>query len=41
MLMLCFNETIDQLAMADSVCLYGDVLRGGRQCLEKGIRVLG
>ena len=27
MLMLGFNETIDQLAMVDSVCWYGHVLR--------------
>ena len=26
-LMLCLNETINQLAMANSVCWYGDVLR--------------
>ena len=27
MLVLGFNETIDQLAVADSVCRYGHVLR--------------
>ena len=29
MFMLGFNETIDQLAMANSVCWYGHVLRRG------------
>ena len=27
--MLALNEAIDQLAMASSVCWYGDVLRRG------------
>ena len=27
MLMMCLNERIDQLAMANSVCWYGHVLR--------------
>ena len=37
MLMLGSSETIDQLAMANSVCRYGHVLRIGWSCLEKGI----
>ena len=37
---LGLKETIDQLAMANSVRWYGHVLRreDGRSCLEKGIR---
>ena len=38
-LMLGLNETIDQLAMASSVRLYGHVLTmGGWSCCEKGIK---
>ena len=39
MLMLGLNETIDQLAMANSVRWYGHVfLERGWSCLEMGIR---
>ena len=33
MFMLDFNETIDQLAMANSVCWYGHVLRREDVCV--------
>ena len=36
MFMLGLNESIDHLAMANSVCWYGHV-----SCLEKGIRFQG
>ena len=38
MLMFGLNETIDQLAMANSVHWYGHVLRRGWSCLKKIIR---
>ena len=37
MLMLGLSETIDQLAMANSVCWYGHVLRRGQSCFENSI----
>ena len=39
MLLLPLSETIDQLAVANSVCWYGNVEEGGWSCHEKGIRV--
>ena len=37
MLMLGLNETIDQLAMTNSICLYGHVFcEGGWACVHEG-----
>ena len=38
-LMLCLNETIDRLAIANSVCWYVHVLRRGQSCVQKSIRL--
>ena len=38
MFMLGLNETIDQLARANSVCWYCHVLERGWSCFEKGIK---
>ena len=39
MLNLGLNETMDQLASANSGCWCGHVLRRGWSCLKKGIRL--
>ena len=36
--MLGMNETMDPMAMADGVCLYGHVM-GSRSCLKNSIKV--